>query len=106
MKPLQSQAAVLQPQHSVVTGEIGPDAINMGQSSCLGSGLSTEMSGDVSRPTGGRYASRQARPLLRAVLPVVPRQPVCLLKYQYLKAVPVLHFIGLTSFTNMTVTSW
>ena len=41
--------AVLQPQQSVVTGEIGPDAINVGESSCLESGLSTETSGDGQR---------------------------------------------------------
>jgi len=41
-------------QQSVVTGEIGPDAINVGESSCLGSGLTTERSGDTRRPTGWR----------------------------------------------------
>jgi len=30
--------AVLQPQQSVVTGEIGPDAVNVGEYSCLESG--------------------------------------------------------------------
>ena len=51
--------AMLQPQQYVITGEIGTDSINVGKSSCLECGLSTERSGDASRPTDGRYASRQ-----------------------------------------------
>jgi len=53
--------AVQQPQQSVVTAEIGSDAISMGQSICLGSELSTERSGDAKRPTGRCCASRQAQ---------------------------------------------
>ena len=51
VKPL--QLSMLRPQQSVVTSEIGPDPINVVESSFLGSELSTERSGDASRPTGG-----------------------------------------------------
>ena len=66
----------------VATGEIGPDAINVGESCCPGSGLSTERSGNVSRPTGGCSASQQAWPHAVQAAPVmvqphaVPRHPV------------------------------
>ena len=77
--------AVLQPQQSVVTGETGPDAINVGKPHCPGSVLSTERSGDASRPIGGPYVSRQVRPGHTGCDAVsctqVPRHPVCLLKY-------------------------
>ena len=44
---------VLQPQQCVVTREIGPDVINMVESSGPRSALGTERSGNASRPRGG-----------------------------------------------------
>jgi len=71
---------------SLATCEIGLDAINMGESSWLESGLSTEsLMTPVGLQVGTMHCNRCGHmELLRAVVPVVkvPRQPVCFLNYQ------------------------